>query len=167
MATEVVTYALESEQEDVIKYIATQPVFKFQEYASWAFQGNLIVEQENRDYWIGHFSVSVLRLLTDPSFGLKVRYSIAMRNAIRAQRLDIVEFLCESPEVCLEKLGGEYLQRALSAPCYPIFFCLLDFDEVYVSRDVVVQSFLGYGCSLEFRQALRDHPKTREYVLMD
>lgn len=166
----IVAWALESGDEERIKFIATMPEFDFKDLAKMAMTGHLHLEDE-RGYAVEPpvLSPRILEMLVSPEFGLRltgVDYQEAMNWAIMSDNLEGVIFLSRRPETEVTTLSEEYLTSAVEEDRLSVLEYLLSFEDVDVDADVAERLYdlADRSEKLDIVDLLTSHPRTKEYL---
>ena len=162
----IVAWALESGDEERIKFIATMPEFDFKDLAKMAMVGTLYLEDENgQPVDPPVLSSRVLEMLVSPEFGLELDeedYVKAMKWAIASDNLDGVAFLSQWVDLS----GGGYLTLAVEEDHLDVLEYLLSLEDVTVDADIVedLYSLADQQEKLDILDLLTSHPRTKQYL---
>lgn len=165
----VVDQALRNEEEDVIRYMASDSFFDFKRSIRDAVIG--VLTASGSSYIHYPLPVSALKLFAkihaeDPSIGLRLDHVAAMGEASRRGDLDVMKYLCAQPETDLVDGGSSYFWEAVcnsNAPSTEAVRFLLGPDEVEI-RDDMMDDVVAYAEDKAVIEVLRTHPKTQRYM---
>ena len=165
----IANYALATGDEEIIRYLTSEPVFLMKEFSKEALKigieyleptGNrnkTYYDEEGVTYY-DDMTVPTAKLLLDLFYGSAPDIEEIIIEALEHQGLPIVAFYLHDPRALLPTYGDEYLEFAWSHNRDDIFYYLLDLPDVQPTAGLIGD--IWDEDNEEEMQKLREHPKT-------
>lgn len=166
----ITAWALESGDEERIKFIATMPEFDFKDLAKMALTGRLyLTDARGNPVQSPVLSARVLEMLVDPEMGLELDdqdYYQMMGWFITSGNLEGVIFLSRQPEAQMHRQSHSYLLLAVQEDRYDILEYLLSFEGTVLDADIVGELYdiADRSEKLDIVDLLTSHPSTKQYL---